>query len=94
MTTFNNLKKYLPSALKHLFGCHFRHFQKKRNIIVTFQSDQLTEQPKTLDNLDHFDLKLYLNCAIRIEMITSSHICILLYHGLALYAFILQIIDI
>jgi hypothetical protein len=50
MTTFSNLKTYLPSVLKHLFGCHFKHLWKKRNIIVTFQSGQLTEQPKTLFN--------------------------------------------
>jgi hypothetical protein len=31
--------------------CHFKHLWKKRNIIVTFQSDQLTEQPKTLVDL-------------------------------------------
>ena len=23
--TFSNLKTYLPSALKHPFGCHFKH---------------------------------------------------------------------
>jgi hypothetical protein len=28
---------------------------EKRNIIVTFQSGQLTEQPKTLDDLGCFD---------------------------------------
>jgi hypothetical protein len=49
----SNLKTYLPSALKHLFGCHFKHLWKKRNIIVTFQSGQLTEQPKTLDDLGY-----------------------------------------
>jgi hypothetical protein len=36
------------------------------NIIVTFQSGQLTEQPKTLDDLDCFDLKMFRNCPIRI----------------------------
>jgi ADP-heptose:LPS heptosyltransferase len=50
-----NLKTYLSSALKHLFGCHFKHAWKKRNIIVTFQSSQLTEQTKTLDDLGCFD---------------------------------------
>jgi hypothetical protein len=29
MTTFSNLKTYLPSALKHLFGCFFKHLWKK-----------------------------------------------------------------
>ena len=77
MTTFSNLKTYLPSALKHLFGCHFKHLWKKRNIIVTFQSGQLTEQPKTLDDLGRFDLKMFRNCPIRIEIITGSHIFIL-----------------
>jgi hypothetical protein len=75
--TFSNLKTYLPSALKHLFGCHFKHLWKKRNIIVTFQSGQLTEQPKTLDDLGRFDLKVFRNCPIRIEIITGSHIFIL-----------------
>jgi hypothetical protein len=54
MTTFSNLKTYLPSALKHLFGCRVKHLWKKRNIIVTFQSGQLTEQPKTLDDLNRW----------------------------------------
>jgi hypothetical protein len=67
MTTFSNLKTYLPAVLQHLFGYNFKHLWKKRNIIVTFQ---LTEQPKTLDDLDRFDLKFYLNCPIRIEIIT------------------------
>jgi hypothetical protein len=52
-------------------------FGKKRNIIVTFQSGQLTEQPKTLDDLGHFDLKMFRNCPNRIEIITGSHIFIL-----------------
>jgi len=30
------------------------------------------EQPKTLDDLDRFDLKLYLNCRIRIEIIIGT----------------------
>ena len=42
----NIQKTYLPSALKHLSGCHFKILSKKRNVIVTFQSGQLTEQPK------------------------------------------------
>ena len=77
MTTFSNLKTYLPSTFKHLFGCHFKHLWKKWNIIVTFQSGQLTEQPKTLDDLGRFDLKMFHNCPIRIEIITGSHIFIL-----------------
>ena len=63
--------------LKHLFSCHFKNLWKKRNIIVTFQSDQLTEQPQILKDLNHFDLKCYLNCPIRIKIITDSHIFIL-----------------
>jgi hypothetical protein len=59
-------------ALKHLFGCDFKHLWKKWNIIVTFQSGQLTEQPKTLDDLGCFDLKMFRNCSIRIEIITGS----------------------
>ena len=77
MTTFSNRKTYLPSALKHIFSCHFKHIWKKRNIIVTFQSGQLTEHPKTLDELGRFDLKMFRNCPIRIEIITDSHIFIL-----------------
>ena len=72
-----NTRGYLPSALKHLFGCHFKHLWKKRNIIVTFQSGQLKVQPKTLDDLGRFDLKMFSNCPIRIEIITGSHIFIL-----------------
>ena len=75
--TFSNLKTYLPSALKHVFGCHFKHLWKKRNIIVTFQSGELTEQPKTLDDIGRFDLKMFRNCPLRIEIITGSHIFIL-----------------
>jgi hypothetical protein len=33
--------------------------------------------PKTLDDLGRFDLKMYCNCPIRIEIITGSHIFIL-----------------
>jgi hypothetical protein len=35
------------------------------------------EQPKTLDDLGCFDLKMFRKCPIRIEIITSSHIFIL-----------------
>jgi hypothetical protein len=35
------------------------------------------EQPQILKDLNHFDLKCYLNCPIRIEIITGSHIFIL-----------------
>ena len=69
---------------KHIYHRHWKtfsvSFQKsltKRNIIVTFQSGQLTEQQKTLDDLDCFDLKFYLNCPTRIQIITGSHIFIL-----------------
>jgi hypothetical protein len=91
MTTFSNFKTYIPSALKYLFGCHFKHLWKKRNIIVTFQSGQLTEQPKTLDGLGRFDLKMYRNCPIRIVIFTGSHIFILFLPRLSLYAFILSL---
>ena len=77
MTTFSNRKTYVPSALKHPFGCYFKHLWKTQNIIVTFQSSQLMEQPKTLDDLGRSDLKLFRNCPIRIEIITVSHIFIL-----------------
>ena len=63
--------------MKYLFGCDFKHLWKKRNIIATFQSGQLAEQPKTLDDLGRFDLKIFRNCPIRIEIITGSHIFIL-----------------
>ena len=62
MTAFRNFKTYLPSAFKQLSGCHFKILWKKRNIIVTFQSVLLTEQPKTLDHLGRFDLKFVRNC--------------------------------
>ena len=79
MTTFSNLKAYLPWALKHIVGCPFKHLWKTRNIIVTFQSGQLTEQSQTLDDLGRFDLKMYRICHIRIETITPTcHIFILL----------------
>ena len=74
MTTFSNLKTYLPSALKHLFGCRVKHLWKKRNIIVTFQSGQLTEQPKTLDDLNRqtsgesASLPQYLGCKTVFDM--------------------------
>jgi hypothetical protein len=38
MTPFKNFKTYLPSALKHLSGCHFKILWKKRNVILSFQS--------------------------------------------------------
>jgi hypothetical protein len=70
---------------KHIYHRHWNTFSvvisnifgEKRNIIVTFQSGQLTEQPKTLDDLGCFDLKMFRNCSIRIEIITGSHIFIL-----------------
>ena len=63
--------------MKHLFGCHFKHLWKKRNSIVTFQLGHLTEQPTTMYDLGCFELKMFRNCPIRIEIITSSHIFIL-----------------
>jgi hypothetical protein len=57
-------------------------FGKKRNIIVTFQSVQLPEQPKTLEDLGCFDLKMFRNCLIRIEIITDSHIFRIWQHKL------------
>jgi hypothetical protein len=77
MTTFSNLKTYLSSAWNTFLVVISNIFGKNRNIIVTFQSDQLTEQPKTLDDLGCFDLKMFRNCPIRIKIITSSHIFIL-----------------
>ena len=63
----------------------------KRNIIVTIQSGQITEQPKTLDDLDRFDLKFYLNCPIRIQIITGSHIFILFLPWVGTLIFILSL---
>jgi hypothetical protein len=60
-------------VISNIFGTR----TEKRNIIVTFQSCQLTKQPKTLDDLGRFDLKMFRNCPIRIEIITGSHIFIL-----------------
>jgi hypothetical protein len=66
-----------PSA-RNIFSVVISNiFGKKRNIIVTFQSGQLPEQPKTLEDLGCFDLKMFRNCPIRIEIITDSHIFIL-----------------
>ena len=77
MKTFRNFKTDLPSALKHLSRCNFKILWKKRNVILTFQSVKLTEQPTTLDDLGRFDLKIFRNCPIRMEIITGSHIFIL-----------------
>jgi hypothetical protein len=77
MTTFSNLKTYLSSAWNTFSVVISNIFGKKRNIIVTFQSEKLMEQPKTLDDLGYFDLKMFRNCPIRIEIITVSHIFIL-----------------
>ena len=74
MTTFSNLKTYLALAFKHIFGCHFKYLWKKSNIILTFQSGQLMEWPKTLDDLDCFYLKFYINCPIRVKIIIGIHI--------------------
>ena len=59
--------KHLSVVISNIFG-------KKRNSIVTFQSGHLTEQPKIMDDLGCFDLKMFRNCPIRIEIITGSHI--------------------
>jgi hypothetical protein len=77
MTTFSNLKTYLSSAWNTFSVVISNIFGKKRNSIVTFQSDHLTEQPKTMDDLGCFDLKMFRNCPIRIKIITGSHIFIL-----------------
>jgi hypothetical protein len=77
MTTFSNLKTYLSSARNTFSVVISNIFGKKRNSIVTFQSDHLTEQPKTMDDLGCFDLKMFRNCPIRIKIITGSHIFIL-----------------
>jgi hypothetical protein len=37
-------------------------FWKKQNIIITFQLGQLTQQPKTLDDLDRFGFYHGLAC--------------------------------
>ena len=65
MTTFNNLKPYLPSALK---------------------------QPKTLDGLDGFDLTLFRNCPIRIEILPVAIYLNCFYDRLVPYVFILYLV--
>jgi hypothetical protein len=77
MTTFSNLKTYLSSAWNTFSVVISNIFGKNRNSIVTFQSGHLTEQPKTMDDLGCFDLKMFRNCPIRIEIITGSLIFIL-----------------
>ena len=77
MTTFSNLKTYFSSVWNTFLVVISNIFGKKQNIIVTFQSGQLMEQPKTLDDLGCFDLKMFRNWPIRIEIITCSHIFIL-----------------
>jgi hypothetical protein len=56
-------------------------FGKKRNSIVTFQSGHLKEQPKTMDDLGCFDLKMFRNCPIRIEIITGPIYVYCFFHG-------------
>ena len=90
-TTFSNLKTYLSSAWNTFSVVISNIFGKKRNSIVTFQSGHLTEQPKTLDDLGCFDLKMFRNCPIKIEIITGGHIFILFLPRLSLYAFILPL---
>jgi hypothetical protein len=48
--TLSNPKLYLPSPLKHLFGCHFENPWKNQNIIVTFQSGQRLKCKKLTDD--------------------------------------------
>ena len=63
--------------MKHIFGCHFKIRWTNRNIILIFQSGQITEQPKTLNDLDGYNLKFFRYGPIRIKIITCSHIFIL-----------------
>ena len=63
--------------MKHLIGCHFKHHCKKPEYYCNISVGSITEQPKTLDDLGCFDLKMFRNCPIRIEIITGSHIFIL-----------------
>ena len=51
----------------------------------------MTVQPKTLDDLGCFYLKMFRNCPIRIEKLPEAIYLYLycFYHGLSLYAFIL-----
>jgi hypothetical protein len=44
---------------------------KNKKYHAVFQPGQLTEQPKTLDDLGRFDLKMFRNCPIRIKIITA-----------------------
>ena len=77
MTRFSNRKTYLPSALKHLFGCHFKHLWKKTEYYCNISVGSINGTTKTLDDLGRFDLKMFRNCPIRIEIITGSYIFIL-----------------
>jgi hypothetical protein len=55
----------------------FININSKEREYNAIQSGQLTEQPKALDDLGRFHLKMFRNCPIRIEIITGSHIFIL-----------------
>ena len=81
MTTFSNLKTYLPSALKHLFGCHFKHLWEKTEYYCNISVGSINGTAKTLDDLGCFDLKMFRNCPIRIEMITGTDIYIVFTTG-------------
>jgi hypothetical protein len=47
--------------------------EKKRNSNVKFQTGHLTELAKTIDALGCFDLKMFRNCPIRIEIVTYTY---------------------
>jgi hypothetical protein len=71
--TFSNLQTYLSSAWNTFSVVISNIFGKNRNSNVTFQTGHLTELAKTIDALGCFDLKMFRNCPIRIEIVTCIY---------------------
>ena len=57
--------------MKHLFSCHFKHLWKKPEYYCNISVGSINGTAK---NTGCFDLKMFRNCPIRIEIITGSHI--------------------
>jgi hypothetical protein len=64
-------------ALRLLNVVIHEHQFKRKGKYYKFHFVKAAEQPKKMDDLGCFDLKMFRNCPIRIEIITGSHIFIL-----------------
>jgi hypothetical protein len=71
------ISKHICHRHETPFRLSFQTSLEKTEYYCNISVGSITEQPKTLDDLGCFDLKMFRKCPIRIEIITGSHIFIL-----------------